>query len=287
MDNNTERKNVISFANMKGGVGKTTICVNIAAQLAKKNKKVLIIDMDPQMNASQYLLNPEAIEISINNNNTIYDLYSDNFDEEFSYLPGNEDITADVENNLNIIQPVKENLDVICGNLKMTNIKETDGTVCDILNSFIDVNDLKSKYNFIFIDCPPTQSIYTTSAFKASNFYITVIKPDYLSTIGLSLFNKIIASFNSRRGKKEKLHCLGTIINLYQPQTDYHRDKVSDLENMYKFSNFFSTKVVNKSKIAKYSEEHKFMYDINGCKRQITNLTNEFIDEYKRRIGNE
>ena len=57
MDSNTSKKNVISFVNMKGGVGKTTICVNIAAQLAKTNKKILVIDMDPQMNASQYLFN--------------------------------------------------------------------------------------------------------------------------------------------------------------------------------------------------------------------------------------
>lgn len=46
MDSNTSKKNVISFVNMKGGVGKTTICVNIAAQLAKTNKKILVIDMD-------------------------------------------------------------------------------------------------------------------------------------------------------------------------------------------------------------------------------------------------
>ena len=51
-----EKRNVISFMNMKGGVGKTTICVNIAGSLAMMDKKVLIIDMDPQMNASQYLL---------------------------------------------------------------------------------------------------------------------------------------------------------------------------------------------------------------------------------------
>lgn len=290
MDSNTSKKNVISFVNMKGGVGKTTICVNIAAQLAKTNKKILVIDMDPQMNASQYLLSPDIIESLINNHHTIYNLYEDTFNENFNYLTGNElheDLMEHIDDNCSIIQQAKENLDVICGDLRMTNVDEKDGTISDILNAFIEENNLQDTYNFIFIDCPPTQSIYTISAFKASNFYLIVIKPDYLSTIGLSLFQKMISSFNSRRGKKEKLNCLGIVINLYQPQTDYHKDKVSELKSIYKFSNFFTTKIANKSAIAKYSEEHKFMYDINGCKRQIINLAKEFTDEYKRRSGNE
>ena len=63
-------RNIISFMNMKGGVGKTTVCVNIAGCLADQGKKILLIDIDPQMNATQYLLNPQNIQKVIDDKHT-------------------------------------------------------------------------------------------------------------------------------------------------------------------------------------------------------------------------
>jgi len=113
--------------------------------------------MDPQMNASQYLLSPDIIESLINNHHTIYNLYEDTFNENFNYLTGNElheDLLEHIDDNCSIIQQAKENLDVICGDLRMTNVDEKDGTISDILNAFIEENNLQDTYNFIFIDCP-------------------------------------------------------------------------------------------------------------------------------------
>ncbi len=283
--NEAQQKNVISFVNMKGGVGKTTICVNIAAQLAEMGYKTLVIDMDPQMNASQYLLKPQNIEESISNKNTIYALYRDSSEEDLYNLPGSEDDSS--SDDINIIQTVRNNLSLICGDLNMTKVSDTDGTISDILDSFINDIQQKNEFKFIFIDCPPTQSIYTISAFKASYFYITVIKPDYLSTIGLALFEKMITTYNKRRSKSPKLNSLGIVINLLQNRSPYHSSKIDELQKNNRFSNIFDTKITNQSKIAKSSEEQKFMYETNGCKRQIKNLTKEFLAEYERRVGNE
>lgn len=274
------KKNVIAFMNMKGGVGKTTICVNLAAQLAAMGKKILVIDIDPQMNASQYMLSPQKIEQAIKSQKTIYSFYKDLVDMDLNSL----NIIGDNE-ELNktdlIIKDIRKNLDLICGDLNMTKVKD-DGSNSDTLAAYIESDCLNEKYDFIFIDCPPTHSVYTTSAFKASNFYVLVIKPDYLSTIGLSLFYKMVANYNKNRKKQEKIMGLGIIANLTQKSTDnYHDNKIKEIEDKFKFmGNVFENKISNINAIARSSENQKFMNETAGAKRAIKKLANEFLNTY-------
>nr|WP_312986021.1 ParA family protein [Clostridioides sp.] len=276
------KKNVISFMNMKGGVGKTTICVNIAGELARQGYDVLIIDIDPQMNASQYILEASKIEEFIGKR-TIYNLYRSDVEENMYNMEG--DSTFEDDEELKLVYKAKENLSILCGDLNMTKVTDINGTVSDILNSFIENNKLRSLYDFIFIDCPPTHSIYTTSAFKASDFYVLVIKPDYLSTIGLSLFNNLVTNYNKRRNKEEKLKSLGIIANLVQTGNDYHIEKLEDVKEKFRFNKVFEAKINNRSNIAKASEKQELMYEVNGCKRTIKNLTKEFLKEYDRSVN--
>lgn len=276
------KRNVISFMNMKGGVGKTTICVNIAGQLAQMGESVLVIDMDPQMNASQYLLNASQIENLVNSNRTIYNLYKNTVEGNLYSMSG-ENNEENTEDDSVIINEVRENLSIICGDLNMTKVAEIDGTVSDILKLYIEDKGLKSDYNFIFIDCPPTQSIYTISAFKASDFYLLVIKPDYLSTVGLSLFNNTISVYNKRRTQEERLNGLGIVANLTTKGNDYHDEKIKQITEKFKFNKVFRTCINNMSNIAKASEHQKLMCETKGCKRSIKKLTEEFLGECNAR----
>ena len=122
-------RNIISFMNMKGGVGKTTVCVNIAGCLADQGKKILLIDIDPQMNATQYLLNPQNIQKVIDDKHTeketIYWLYKDSAEDDLYGISGEDpDSVSSSESSISekIIYNVRENLDLICGDLRMTNI---------------------------------------------------------------------------------------------------------------------------------------------------------------------
>lgn len=279
------QKNVIPFMNMKGGVGKTTICVNIAGYLASIGKKVLIIDNDPQMNASQYLLDAKTIEGLMSGTRTIYGLYKDTTDEDFIGMSGESLNNSSIINETDIIMEIRENLHMVCGDLNMTKVNGLDGSTIDILSMFIENNDLRDKYDFIFIDCPPTQSIYTNSAFKASDFYILVIKPDFLSTVGVSLFKKIIERYNKRRQKEAKLHELGIIVNLIQTNNQYHKDKIDELKERFKFNKIFASSIPNKSSIAKASESHQLMHETIGCKQGIQRLSKEFLKEYENKIN--
>lgn len=279
-------KNVISFMNMKGGVGKTTVCVNIAGQLAHLGKTVLLIDIDPQMNASQYLLKTNILDELLQNQKTIYSLYKSDVEDDLNDITGDE--YEDIVNNDTddiIIKDVKPCLDLICGDLNMTKVKD-DGTISDILANYLSKTELKKHYDFVFIDCPPTQSVYTTSAFKASDFYILVIKPDYISTIGISLFNRMLNKYNKNRASQDKLKNLGIIANLMQKSNDnYHESKLEEVKNKFKFSNdVFHNNLSNSANIAKASEKQLLMYETNGCKQPIKKLTNEFLENYNRRV---
>lgn len=278
------KKNVIAFMNMKGGVGKTTVCVNLAAQLAELKKKVLVIDMDPQMNASQYMLSPQKIEEAMNTQKTLYKLYKDDVDMDLFSMNmiglDNENINSDL-----IIRGIREDLDLICGDLNMTKVKD-DGSNSDTLAAYIESDGLKEKYDFIFIDCPPTQSVYTTSAFKASDYYILVIKPDYLSTIGLSLFMKMVTNYNKNRRNQEKIKSLGIIANLTQKSSDnYHENKIREVADKFKFvNNVFENRIGNVGAIAKASEHQKFMNETRGAKRAINKLAQEFLNTYNLEV---
>lgn len=283
MKNNNGKKNVISFMNMKGGVGKTTICVNLAGQLSNDGYRVLVIDNDPQMNASQYLLNATQIEDLVSKVRTLYALYKDDVDENLLNICGNDTDDAYLNSEKTIIINARKNLDIVCGDLNMSKVNNVDAV--DTLSLFINNNNLKDKYNFIFVDCPPTQSIYTTSAFKASDFYLLVIKPDYLSTVGLSLFANIIKNYNNKRHKEDKLKELGIVINLVQ-KGPYYSEKINEIKEKFKFNKIFETSINNVSNVAKASEKQKLMYETNGCKRAIKKLSEEFLKNYEEKVNN-
>jgi len=281
-----EKRNVISFMNMKGGVGKTTVCVNIAGTLATMNQKVLIIDMDPQMNASQYLLSPSLLEQQLRSKKTVYELFRKDIEGEIPSLSGSELPEETIGNERELIFNVRNNLDILCGNLSMTKVtSDTNGTLTDYLQFFIQSNELQKEYDFIFIDCPPTSSIYTTSSLKASNFYILVIKPDFLSTIGLDLFESIINTYNLRRTSQNKVHPLGVVINLFQRSNDYHNQKIQTIKDNNKFTTVFETVIANKIPIATSSEDQKLMYETRGCKKTVERLTKEFLKIYNAKVG--
>lgn len=203
---------VISFINMKGGVGKTTLCINTADSLANDGNKVLIIDMDPQFNATQaLLLQMQRQKTNIAENSDVID---DNSDKVFS-----EDVKAELdsskayrelskksktvmqlfgstnpnENSLDIIMSFSDKIDFIPGDLELSSVVAGDTAGKEsAINQYIVEKGLIEKYNYILIDCPPTWSILTHASLFASDYYIIPSKIDFYSSIGInSLQNKI------------------------------------------------------------------------------------------------
>lgn len=162
---------IIAFANQKGGVGKTTTCVNLATYIAVMGKKVLIIDMDPQGNATSGL----GIEKS-QKTKTIYNVFDgDAFIHEVilpTYIEGLDIVPATV--------------DLAGAEIELVQMPSREKVVKNILGR------IKNNYDFIFIDCPPSLGLLTVNALTASDSVIIPIQCEFYALEGLSqLMNTI------------------------------------------------------------------------------------------------
>lgn len=183
---------VVSFINMKGGVGKTTLCIGIGEYLANYcNKKILFIDLDPQFNTTQTLVNEFDLEDEYITN------YSDGTNKRtvMRLFETQQTIAKrlDLPGPDEVLVHLNENMDLLPGTINLILVEtDKDGSKAKKVKKFIQKNSLKDKYDFIFIDCPPTISVYTDAALIASDFYLVPIRIDRYSILGIKLLKQVI-----------------------------------------------------------------------------------------------
>jgi len=196
---------------MKGGVGKTTLCVGISDYLAEIGKKVLLIDADPQFNATQSLLDQyKASDNSfytsqvISKEKTIFRLFSttESLVKTYEY-PTVDELKVQLTNNL----------DLICGDLRLVlSNNSSNARFAKRIKTFIDKSNLKDIYDYIFIDCPPTLTIYTDSSLIASDYYLIPNRIDRYSIIGIDSLQSAIKGLIIE--EELPLKCLGIVYTM-------------------------------------------------------------------------
>lgn len=207
--------NVISVINMKGGVGKTTLSIGLADILATQGYNILLIDADPQFNATQAMIdaykcdfkNEESdyyTEHILNNEKTIYKLFKPQTSMMHSYeTPKAEELIINL----------KENLDILCGDLNLVLVnKVSDHTFVRRIRNFIEDNKLIKNYDYIIIDCPPTLTIYTDSALMASDYYLIPNRIDRYSIVGIDSLQQAV--MNLIREERIPLKCIGLVYTM-------------------------------------------------------------------------
>ena len=226
---------IISFINMKGGVGKTTLSIGIADYLSGIGKKVLIIDADPQFNATQALLDTYKVtdykedtknyytEEILPKSKTVYRLFM-----------RTEELLENQEENSyqeDIIVNLKENLDIVCGDLRLVLINNSgDYKNVKKFKKFIDINKLREKYDFILFDCPPTLTIYTDGALLVSDYYLIPNRIDRYSIVGIDSLQKAIKDLVIE--EEIDLKCLGLIYTMVKKDMTQKQNKIKvDFEN--------------------------------------------------------
>lgn len=272
---------VVSMINMKGGVGKTTLTVQLAwHMMMNRNKRVLVIDLDPQSNASHYLMGAERYKRFINENMpSVFNVF-----ERYS-LFGNP-----INDNAEIIIPIDETvygstLHLLPSQLELSRTLKNPTGKEHLLAQYI--RRVEENYDFIIIDCPPTESIFTTSAYMASQYILIPVKPEFLSTIGIPLLAKSLKDYKESYNR-EDLEVLGIVLNdvptSNDPETEQSRKEIQSFAKKNDW-HLFNEEVHHSKSYLRSVREQTAISDTRYAQRSTIQGFDDFANSFARSLG--
>ena len=275
---------VVSFVNMKGGVAKTTLAVNVADCLATRHKlSVLLIDIDPQFNATQCLLSGDEYKSHIEKHgHTVVDVFDDAPRPVVGTVSGSETrepLPIEEIEPLNI----KDNYDLLPGALDLYRLDMTSGQGRENrLKIYMDTLKDESVYDVVIIDTPPTPSAWMSSALIASDYYLVPVKPEPLSATGIDLLRSVIARVTKNYGLK--ISCAGVVLTIAEENTIVFSDAKNFIDNnAFWKGKRFDYHLPKRTIVARGQGAQRMILDIDDreLKLALSKITVEFIDRIK------
>ncbi len=200
---------IISIANQKGGVGKTTTSINLSTVLAKKNKKTLLIDADPQGNATSGVGIDKEIELSV------YDVLIDETKIEEAIL----------KTNIKNLDVCPSNIDLAGAEVELVSMMSREQRLKEKLE------EIKDKYDYIIIDCPPSLGLITLNAFTASNSVLIPVQCEYYALEGLGQLLNTINLVKKHLNKD--LEVEGALLTMFDSRTNLAKQVVNEVKKYF------------------------------------------------------
>jgi chromosome partitioning protein len=201
---------ILAIANQKGGVGKTTTSINLAAALAQKGHKTLLLDLDPQGNASLSFLDPEQIQVSV-----------------YEALVEESRTLKDAVHKTNV-----KNLDLIPARI---NLAKFESKLLGDIDSHFRLKDrlksLSEVYRYIIIDTPPTLGLLTVNALVASTHLLVPIQSSYFALEGTDDLLETVEKIRAR--PNPSLEFLGVVITIHDKRTVLGRDIRNHIQDVF------------------------------------------------------
>lgn len=252
---------VIAIANQKGGVGKTTTTVNLGIGLARKGKRVVLIDADPQgsMTVSLGIDEPDKIEYSLAN--VLMDVVNE---EEIDYAK--------------IILKHEENIDFIPANIELAGLEVSMVNVMSrelVMKRFI--SNIKENYDYILIDCMPSLGMITINALVCANSVLIPVQASYLPVKGLQQLIKTISRV--RRQINPELKIEGMVMTMVDMRSNYTKDILEALESTYgETIGIFDSRIPMSVRAAETSAEGKSIH-IHDPRGKVAKSYEELTEE--------
>ena len=252
---------VIAFSNQKGGVGKTTTCVNLAAFTARAGKRVLVVDMDPQGNASSALG------------------FFERKDKKSVY----EVLVGDIEAAGAVKKTETEGLDIITSSGDLAGAELELAQVMIGRERVLDekIEAVKEGYDFVFIDCPPSLGLLTVNSLAAADGVVVPIQCEYFALEGLSQMMNTIKLV--KKFLRPAIEVEGVVITLYDGRAKLSKGVVGEIEKVFG-DKVYLTKIPRNVRLAEAPSYGKPVSDYDP-KCAGAQAYEKLAEEFLRRIN--
>ena len=228
----TKMAKVIATINLKGGVGKTTTTVGLAEMFAKEGKKVLVIDLDPQTNATVMLIDEQRWQELDQLGQTLAQLFADalepNTDPVF-------DLDLALQKNVGTVGGL-DGIDLLPSSLRLIDVQDKLSQMpqgqfftkspTQVLETA--VKNILDDYDIVLIDCPPNMGIITLNGLRIADGYVIPTIPDVLSTYGIPQIARRVADF--ARELNDEIEAYGIIVTKYRAASTLHNNTIARLQ---------------------------------------------------------
>jgi chromosome partitioning protein len=204
------RMKLLAIANQKGGVGKTTTAVNLSSCLAQKGRRVLLVDLDPQGNATS------ALGIDNSEGNSLYEVLIGHAEARDKVIP----------TRFERLSLIPADLDLAGAEIDVARLDDHLTRLRDVLRAL----GTDAPFDYVFLDCPPSLGVLMTNALAAADQLLIPLQCEYFALEGLS---KIVQIVDQIRGVNEHLEISGIIMTMYDARTNLSQQVVNEVRRHF------------------------------------------------------